>query len=259
MLLSGDESLVPWLHQNLSEKEVLQIEKIRQETQAHFADSVGYLVNQARLRKVDELLSQVMGSSREAPKTLSTFLGNLSIHPFWGIPILLFVLWITYEFVGVFGAQVSVKFLEETLFREMAPPARDPSHSALHPHPAPSGIPHRPLWCLYHGPHLRHCHRLAHCGLFLSHLWTDGGFRISAQAGRDEQSDLQKDGAEWKGGPAHGPGTWMRYHGHHDHPDSGHGERQNHRHPASWLSGFPALPNWELSSECLQGFLQSTC
>jgi len=116
MLLSGDESLVPWLHKNLSEKEVPQIEKIRQETQAHFADSIGYLVNQARLRKVDDLLSQVMGSSREAPKNLSTYLGNLSIHPFWGIPILLFILWITYEFVGVFGAQVSVKFLEETLF-----------------------------------------------------------------------------------------------------------------------------------------------
>jgi len=116
MLLSGDESLIAWLHQNLSEKEILQIEKIRQETQIHFADSIGYLINQARLRKVDELLSQVMGSRGVAPKSLSSHLGNLSIHPFWGVPILLFALWITYEFVGVFGAQISVKFLEETLF-----------------------------------------------------------------------------------------------------------------------------------------------
>ncbi|MCJ7749356.1 MAG: hypothetical protein MUP27_16590, partial [Desulfobacterales bacterium] len=81
-----------------------------------FADSIGYLINQARLRKGDELLSQVMGPSRASAKSFSTFLGNLSIHPFWGIPILLFILWVTYEFVGVFGAQVSVKFLEETLF-----------------------------------------------------------------------------------------------------------------------------------------------
>jgi len=116
MLLAGDESLIPWLHQNLSEKEILQIEKIRLETEAHFADPIGYLINQARLRKVDELLSQVMGSRGVAPKSLSTYLGNLSMHPFWGIPILLFVLWTTYEFVGVFGAQISVKFLEETLF-----------------------------------------------------------------------------------------------------------------------------------------------
>jgi ferrous iron transport protein B len=116
MLLSGDESLIEWLHQNLSEREIFQIEKIRQEIQARFADSIGYLINQARLRKGDELLSQVMGPSRASAKSFSTFLGNLSIHPFWGIPILLFILWVTYEFVGVFGAQISVKFLEETVF-----------------------------------------------------------------------------------------------------------------------------------------------
>ena len=116
MLLSGDESLAQWLHHNLSEKEILQIEKIRQESQIHLAEPIGYLINQARLRKVDELLSRVMGLKGEAPKSISSFLGNLSIHPFWGIPILLFILWITYEFVGVFGAQTSVKFSEETLF-----------------------------------------------------------------------------------------------------------------------------------------------
>lgn len=116
MLLSGDESLAGWLHHHLSENEILRIEKIRQEIQIHFADSIGYLINQARLQKVDELLSQVMGIRGKAPQSVSSFLGNLSIHPFWGIPILLSILWITYEFVGVFGAQTSVKFLEETLF-----------------------------------------------------------------------------------------------------------------------------------------------
>ena len=116
MLLSGDESLAEWLHTNLSENDIQQIEKIRQEIQIHLADSIGYLINQARLRKVDELLSKVMGLRGEAPKSISSFLGNLSLHPIWGIPILLFILWATYEFVGVFGAQTSVKFLEETLF-----------------------------------------------------------------------------------------------------------------------------------------------
>ncbi len=123
MLLAADKSLIEWLHQNLSEREIAQIEKIRQETQIHFSDPIGYLINQARLRKVDELLSRVMEMKEEPPKTLSTFLGNLSIHPFWGIPILLFILWVTYEFVGVFGAQISVKFLEETLFEKwLLPP-----------------------------------------------------------------------------------------------------------------------------------------
>jgi ferrous iron transport protein B len=129
MLLSGDESLAEWLHHNLSNNTILQIEKIRQETQIHFADPIGYLINQARLRKVDELLSQVMGNMGEEPKSLSLFLGNLSIHPFWGVPILLLILWITYEFVGVFGAQISVKFLEETLFGKwLLPPITSLAH-----------------------------------------------------------------------------------------------------------------------------------
>ena len=123
MLLSGDESLTQWLHQNLTEETILRIEKIRQEIEHHFSDPVGYLISQARLRKVDEILSEVMGRQTETLPTLSYTIGNLSIHPFWGIPILLLVLFVTYEFVGVFGAQVSVKFLEETVFgRWILPP-----------------------------------------------------------------------------------------------------------------------------------------
>jgi ferrous iron transport protein B len=132
MLLSGDESLAEWLHHHLSENDILQIEKIRHEIQIHLSEPVGYLINQARLRKVDELLSQVMVEGGEAPKSVSSFLGNLSIHPFWGLPILLFVLWITYEFVGVFGAQTSVKFLEETLFGKwLLPPITSVVHRLI--------------------------------------------------------------------------------------------------------------------------------
>jgi ferrous iron transport protein B len=116
MLLSGDESLADWLHDHLSEEDIVKIETIRQEAQALFAEPVGYLINQIRLRKVDELLTQAMETRGEAPKTLATFLGRLSIHPFWGVPILFFVLWISYQFVGVFGAQTGVQFLEETVF-----------------------------------------------------------------------------------------------------------------------------------------------
>jgi len=36
MLLAGDESLAEWLTKNLSERDILQIEKIRQETQGFF-------------------------------------------------------------------------------------------------------------------------------------------------------------------------------------------------------------------------------
>jgi ferrous iron transport protein B len=116
MLLSGDTSLADWLNQTLSEAEILRIETIRLEVQSHFVEPVGYLVNQVRLRRADEVLSLVMKSGNKTSMTLASSLGNLSIHPFWGIPILLAILFVTYEFVGVFGAQIGVEFLEETLF-----------------------------------------------------------------------------------------------------------------------------------------------
>lgn len=123
MLLSGDESLSRWLHQNLSEEAIAEIGTICQETQAHFAEPVGYLINQARLRKVDEILAQVLKTTGPSSRTFSIALGNWMIHPFWGIPILLLILFMTYQFVGVFGAQISVDFLEETLFGQwLLPP-----------------------------------------------------------------------------------------------------------------------------------------
>ena len=132
MLLSGDQSLAGWLHRNLPEEMISRIEAICRETQVHFIDPVGYLINQVRLRKVDEILSQVMKSAKGLPITFSVTLGNLMIHPFWGIPILLSILFLTYEFVGVFGAQISVDFLEETVFGEwLLPPVTEFFHRVL--------------------------------------------------------------------------------------------------------------------------------
>ncbi|MFB3884734.1 MAG: ferrous iron transport protein B [Thermodesulfobacteriota bacterium] len=132
MLLSGDESLGSWLHENLSDEAIRQIEKIRQEIQIRFSDPIGYLINQARIRKAEEILSRVLAPTGDAPKTISAWLGDLAIHPFWGIPILLSVLLIIYEFVGVFGAQTSVNFLEKTLFEQwFLPPVNSFVHRFL--------------------------------------------------------------------------------------------------------------------------------
>jgi ferrous iron transport protein B len=47
---------------------------------------------------------------------LSRQLGRLAVHPVWGWPILLAVLYSLYEFVGVFGAGTLVDLLEKKLF-----------------------------------------------------------------------------------------------------------------------------------------------
>jgi ferrous iron transport protein B len=52
-------------------------------------------------------------------------LGNWSTHPVWGIPILAFVLWVAYEFVGVLGAGKLVDVLEHKVFAEWVVPWAD--------------------------------------------------------------------------------------------------------------------------------------
>jgi len=117
MVLSGDESLKGWLHANLQDHVVADIEKTRQTTQAKFNNSLGYLINQRRMKKADEILAQVL-SLHEAGKgsALAFYIGKWSMHPVYGLPILLAVLYLVYQFVGVLGAGTAVNFLEKTVF-----------------------------------------------------------------------------------------------------------------------------------------------
>jgi len=123
MILAGDESLKGWLHANIQDHVIADIEKIRQEVQSKYNNSLGYLINQRRIKKADEILSQVM-SLHEAGKgsAIAFQLGTLSMHPIYGLPILLAVLFIVYQFVGVLGAGTAVNVLEKVVFGEYLNP-----------------------------------------------------------------------------------------------------------------------------------------
>jgi ferrous iron transport protein B len=123
MILAGDESLKGWLHANLQDHVIEEIEKVRQGVQSKFNNSLGYLINQRRLKKADEILAQVL-SLHEAGKgsAVAFHIGRLSMHPIYGLPILLAVLYVVYQFVGVLGAGTAVNFLEKTVFGEYLNP-----------------------------------------------------------------------------------------------------------------------------------------
>ncbi|HYA86941.1 MAG TPA: ferrous iron transport protein B [Nitrospirota bacterium] len=123
MILAGDESLIGWLHANLQDQVISQIEKIRQGVQQKFNNSLGYLINHRRMKKADEILAQVMSRHETGrSSTIAFLLGKWSMHPVYGIPILLAVLYAVYQFVGVFGAGTVVNFLEKTIFGEYLNP-----------------------------------------------------------------------------------------------------------------------------------------
>ncbi len=123
MILAGDESLKGWLHAHVPDHIIDQIETIRQGVQSRFNNSLGFIINQRRMKKADEILAQVL-SLHEAGKgsAIAFHVGRLSMHPVFGIPILLAVLYAVYQFVGVFGAGTVVNYLEKTVFGQYLNP-----------------------------------------------------------------------------------------------------------------------------------------
>lgn len=123
MVLSGDESLKKWLHGHVQDHVINEIEKIRQDVQSKFNNSLGYLINSRRMKRADEVLVEVM-SRHEAGKTsmVAQYIGQWSMHPVYGVPILLAVLYGVYQFVGVLGAGTAVNFLEKTIFGDYLNP-----------------------------------------------------------------------------------------------------------------------------------------
>jgi ferrous iron transport protein B len=122
MILSGDASLKPWLRANLSEKTIEEIESIRDLCAERLKTDPGLVINAKRLSLAEELSEKVVRRIPAPAGGIAQILGNISMHPLWGLPVLGVVLFLIYEFVGVFGAGTLVDLLEEGLFGEYLNP-----------------------------------------------------------------------------------------------------------------------------------------
>jgi ferrous iron transport protein B len=76
-----------------------------------------------RTAAADALAASVSQRAVRSSPLLAQRLGQAVVHPLWGIPILLAVLYAVYQFVGVFGATTLVGLLEENLFEGILNPA----------------------------------------------------------------------------------------------------------------------------------------
>jgi ferrous iron transport protein B len=122
MILSGDSTIVPFLEERLDRGDLDGIEDIRRRLRIKYAQPLGSIIHRQRSRMVKEILDQVVmkGSVQKSP--LVKGIGEWTMHPLWGIPFLLAVLYLIYMFVGVLGAGVMVDFLEGVVFGEYINP-----------------------------------------------------------------------------------------------------------------------------------------
>ena len=116
MILSDDESLKEWLITNLNPKAIKEIEILRDDCQSKVKEPISLLINQRRLDIADEITAKVFKKIPAEGGKLLSFIGRISMHPLWGIPLLLLVLYGLYAFVGIFGAGTLVNFFEKIIF-----------------------------------------------------------------------------------------------------------------------------------------------
>jgi ferrous iron transport protein B len=130
MFLAGDDSLLARYNGSLAEEKSARLGAIRSRLQAAYKQPLSYAINQQRMAQVDMLMKQIFhhqhlhhrdhrGRHALLPakgEPLSQWLGELMVHPIWGVPFLLLSLWLTYKIVGEFGAGTLVGLLEEDLF-----------------------------------------------------------------------------------------------------------------------------------------------
>lgn len=123
MLLCGDDSLSVWKAENLDGEIQSEIDKIRFDLEKSMPESLSFVVSRQRLAAVDAVVDRVVARVQGDGGRWSRLIGDVSMHPLWGVPILLTVLYLTYLFVGVLGAGHAVDFLEGTVFQQYISPA----------------------------------------------------------------------------------------------------------------------------------------
>lgn len=123
MLLTNDNSLRHWVVDRLTSEQIEKLNEIIWDVEEKLSAPVNFVITQSRFRAIDELYNQVVTIKKSQTHAVLFWLEKNMTHPVWGIPFLLAVLFVVYEFVGVFGAGTAVDFFENIIFGKYINPA----------------------------------------------------------------------------------------------------------------------------------------
>lgn len=105
------------------EKNYSIIKTIVSETKNKYSQPLNYIISLERQKIATDISDQVITKNKGVKLTLRDRLSRATMNPWIGFPIFFIIIFALYEFVGVFGAQIAVNFLEGTLFGNYINPA----------------------------------------------------------------------------------------------------------------------------------------
>lgn len=120
LFLAGDEACEAWLAAQGADLSALAArrERLRDE----FTEPLPEVLQRARLQAAEAIVRRVIKNPGQSGHGLAQRIGQWSVHPLWGWPIVVLVLYAVYVFVGQFGAGTLVGLLEEDLFEGIINP-----------------------------------------------------------------------------------------------------------------------------------------
>jgi ferrous iron transport protein B len=114
-ILAGDETLLPHLRADKLE----EYDRIRASVQRAIVQPLSVVIANARLAAVDRMIgAAAVQQQQQSHGDWRDRIGVLAMHPVWGVPILLGVLYVAWLFVGKFGAGTLVDLMETKVFEE---------------------------------------------------------------------------------------------------------------------------------------------
>jgi ferrous iron transport protein B len=125
MVLGGEATLLAALRERVGADAFHAIESARREAETALSEPLAAVINRVRMRAAWTIADRVRrreSTSGEA-RRLARALEGFTTHRLWGLPVLLGVLWVAYQFVGVFGAGTLVDLMENGLFGGFINPA----------------------------------------------------------------------------------------------------------------------------------------
>jgi ferrous iron transport protein B len=122
MILSGDESMKDWFVAHLTVETIEKIEDLRDEAQTKYKEPLSQIIARKRIEMAETIVNGVMKRGEPEAGHIARWLGRLTMHPFWGMFLLIFVLFGFYKFVGEFGAGTLVDFFELVIFERYLNP-----------------------------------------------------------------------------------------------------------------------------------------
>ena len=116
MLLAGDETIHGWLQDKMSSSEFDEVMAIVASVQERFNEPLSRVVTRRRMKEARRISDIALGQNANENSDFATKIGIWTMHPFWGMFFVLGVLYIMYQFVGIFGAGYLTDFLEKVIF-----------------------------------------------------------------------------------------------------------------------------------------------